>query len=353
MKRRSFIASLAVSAAAAGVAFPSDKTFPEGPTYRDYDDMLLPLSPYSTRTIGIAAPASSVTTAETSQFVALCNSWGYKVKYGRNVSRRMGYLSAPDEERATEFMELINDPDVGAIVCGRGGYGVMRILPMLDYAAIRRSRKVIMGFSDITALLLAIYRNSRLLTFHGPVASSTFNALTTASMAPVFLPNTNNPTPTNSNDIVSITDGVARGRLTGGNLSMIVATLGTAYEIDTQGSILFLEETSEEPYRIDRMLTQLWLAGKLQSCNGIAIGVFRDCEAKGSARKNLNHSLAQVLNDRIRSLNIPSVYGLPFGHVKSKLTLPVGGEAELNAGTGTLTLLSPTITHPTRNHEKL
>lgn len=126
---------------------------------------------------------------------------------------------------------------------------------------------------------------------------------------------------------------------------MIVSTLGTRYEIDTNGAILFLEEINEEPYRIDRMLTQLWLAGKLQQCAGIALGNFRDCEAKGTSRSEPSFPLQQVIQDRISSLKLPAVYGLPFGHVKSKLVLPLGVQAELDADNRSLRLLEDAVTH--------
>ncbi|MFM7156495.1 MAG: LD-carboxypeptidase, partial [Bacteroidota bacterium] len=130
-----------------------------------------------------------------------------------------------------------------------------------------------------------------------------------------------------------------KGRLTGGNLSMIVATLGTPYEIDTKDSLLFLEDIAEEPYRIDRMLTQLWLAGKLQQCSGIILGQFKNCEAKRIPGFEVSFSLQEVLESRITSLGIPAVYGLPIGHVKSKMTIPLGVMAELNAGGKSFTIM--------------
>lgn len=301
------------------------------------------------QTIGIVCPASGVMTKELSDFIALCQRWNVKVKLGANVSKRYGYLAAPDEERARELMDFVNDPTVDAIVCGRGGYGVMRILPMLDFQAIRAAGKIIMGFSDITALLIAVQQLSGLVTFHGPVASSTFDAFTTTAMTDVVL---QAPTKTERRSaafsdpqIRVLSPGLARGRLTGGNLAMIVSTLGTRYEIDTNGAILFLEEINEEPYRIDRMLTQLWLAGKLQQCAGIALGNFRDCEAKGTSRSEPSFPLQQVIQDRISSLKVPAVYGLPFGHVKSKLVLPLGIRAELDADSRSLRLLDDAVTY--------
>lgn len=291
-------------------------------------------------TIGIVAPASAALSSEVRDFIDLCTSWGIRTKLGRNISRRTGYLSASDEHRAGEFMESIEDPGVDAVVCARGGYGVMRILPLLDFQSIRQAGKVIMGFSDITALLVAVNQMTGLVTFHGPVASSTFDPFTIDSLKSVVL-RTQPPQTFQDQRLTTIQPGMAQGRLTGGNLAMVVSTLGTRYEIDTRDAILFLEEINEEPYRIDRMLTQLWLAGKLQTCKGIAFGNFRNCESKGISITGPSFTLSQVFHERIAPLGVPAVYGLPFGHVRSKLTLPLGIRAELDATKKQLTLLEP------------
>lgn len=301
-------------------------------------------------TVGVVAPASGVMPKDIKDFVALCHQWGVNVKVGPNIGKRSGYLAASDAERADEFMRFIDDPAINAIVCGRGGYGVMRILPMLDFQAIKQAGKLIMGFSDITALLIAVNQLSGLVTYHGPVASSTFDDFTTSSITTVVRP-ANGPDvpPTTTTPMYAdpslkvITPGVGSGRLTGGNLAMIVSTLGTPYEIDTRDAVLFLEEISEEPYRVDRMLTQLRLAGKLQTCNAIAIGHFRDCENRQRRYSEPSYSLAQVLDQLVGDLGIPCVYGLPFGHVRSKLTIPLGIQAELNATDRSLRLLEPAV----------
>lgn len=292
--------------------------------------------------VGIACPASGVTVRELSDFMTLCAIHGLEPVLGRNVSRRDGYLAAKDSDRADEFKAFIDDPTIDAIVCARGGYGVMRILPALDYAAIRQANKIIMGFSDITALLIAANQLSGVVTYHGPVASSTFDKFTSeAFKQTVISPPTH--APFTDDRITTIAGGVARGRLTGGNLAMVVSTLGTQYEIDTKGAILFLEEINEEPFRIDRMLTQLWLAGKLQTLNGIALGNFRNCESKGQSITGPSFTLREVIEERTKDLGIPVVYGLPFGHVKSKLTIPLGIDAELDANAKTLSFLQPPV----------
>jgi muramoyltetrapeptide carboxypeptidase len=309
---------------------------------------LLPSALKKGSTIGITAPASGVDNAEIQEGVALLKASGYSIVLGNTLTRKHGYLSAPDVDRASEFMEFIERPDIDCILCARGGYGVMRILPMLDFGVIRANPKIIIGYSDITALLVAITKLSNVITYHGPVASSTFDSFTVDYFKKAL--HLNEPrealkdeefTPISFSDsrMSTLSKGIAKGRLTGGNLSMIVATLGTPYEIDTKDSLLFLEDIAEEPYRIDRMLTQLWLAGKLQQCSGIILGQFKNCEAKRIPGFEVSFSLQQVLESRITSLGIPAVYGLPIGHVKSKMTIPLGVMAELDAGNKTFTIL--------------
>jgi muramoyltetrapeptide carboxypeptidase len=342
MKRRSFVTSIASTAAAiaAGAAVPSLALGGSGtPMTR-----VLPKGIRAGSTVGIVCPASGATMQDISDFAALCREWGVKVKLGKNISRRSGYLSAPDEDRASELMGFIEDPEVDAVICARGGYGVMRILPMLDFTSIRQAGKIIMGFSDITALLIAAHQLSGIVTFHGPVASSTFDPFTVQSLQDVVLtePGSNLTTFSNSR-LTVINEGVAQGRLTGGNLALVVSTLGTKFEIDTTDAILFLEEINEEPFRVDRMLTQLWLAGKLQAAKAVALGSFRDCEARGTSIGGPSFSLSQVFEERLASLGVPVVYGLPFGHVKSKLTLPLGVNAELDATARTFRVLEPAV----------
>ncbi|MEY3387127.1 MAG: hypothetical protein RIR53_1938 [Bacteroidota bacterium] len=343
MNRRSFVttmasASIAASAGAAIQRAPADTGIGQ-PIAR-----VLPRGIRAGSTVGIVCPASAASSGDIADFVSLCREWDVRVKLGKNVSRRNGYLSAPDQDRASEFMDFIEDPEVDAVICARGGYGVMRILPMLDFTAIRQAGKIIMGFSDITALLIAAQQLSGVVTFHGPVASSTFDQFTVQSLQEVLLPEASSSLVSFSNPrLTVINEGSAQGRLTGGNLALVVSTLGTKFEIDTTDAILFLEEVNEEPFRVDRMLTQLWLAGKLQSARGIALGSFRDCEARGTSISGPSLSLQQVFEQRLASLGIPVVYGLPFGHVKSKMTLPLGVNAELNATERTFRVLEQAV----------
>lgn len=343
MQRRSFIQSLTAAAALSGFGTGLARAGTEFPAPAPLA-RVLPRGLRPGSTVGIVCPASGANQQDIKDFADLCRFWGVNVKLGKNVSKRNGYLSAPDNERASEFMQFIEDPEVDAVVCARGGYGVMRILPMLDFTSIRQAGKIIMGFSDITALLIAANQLSGMVTFHGPVASSSFDEFTVKSLREtVVAENQQAPSAFSNSRLTTISPGMAQGKLTGGNLALVVSTLGTKYEIDTTDSILFLEEVNEEPFRVDRMLTQLWLAGKLQSCKGVALGNFRDCEARGTSISPVSFTLEQVFEQRLATLGIPVVYGLPFGHVRSKLTMPLGVQAELDATSKTLKILEPAI----------
>ncbi|MES2766529.1 MAG: LD-carboxypeptidase [Bacteroidota bacterium] len=314
------------------------------------DILSLPAGLHAGSTVAITAPAGPVSLKELKDGIAVLKKYGCKVEIGKSVQNpnRHPYLSAPDEFRAEEFMGFIERKDVDCILCARGGYGVMRILPMLDFEKIRQNPKIIIGYSDITALLIAVTQISNVVTFHGPVASSVFNEFTLNYFSKTLFAPEGISAPFKNIEyfgkgLLTINEGTARGRLTGGNLAMIVSTLGTPYEIDTKDKILFLEEIEEEPYKIDRMLTQLWLAGKLQEAAGIALGVFTKCDEPKRRRSRTGSALQDVLTARIKPLKIPCVYGLPFGHVVDKLTLPLGIAAELNATAKTFTVIEPSV----------
>ncbi len=353
--RRSFLRAAAI--AVGGAVVPGAKgadtpqkgnvaTAPHGAA-RIRPPRILPKALPPGGTIGVAAPASGMRASELAKAGETLQHMGYKVVYGRHLLRRNGYLSATDEERADDFMTLAQRDDIDCLMCVRGGYGTMRILPLLDFDAIRNHPKIIIGYSDITALLNAITERTGLVTFHGPVASSRFSDYTQRYFKEVLqtphavqvkeIPPYERATALEVHapqTLVRLGEGTATGELVGGNLSMVVSLLGTPYEIDTKGKMLFLEEVTEEPYRIDRMLTQLWLAGKLQASAGIALGRLKDCEARSNSPfRDLNLRLRDVLKLRVSSIGIPAVYGLPIGHVKDKLTVPIGIRATLNADT--------------------
>jgi muramoyltetrapeptide carboxypeptidase len=300
-------------------------------------------------TIALVAPGSYISEEELQDTIDNLQSLGFRAVYNKSILNKTGYFSGNDKERAEELMEMFSRKDVNGIICARGGYGCARILPLLDYDVIINNPKVLIGYSDITALLYGIYSKTGLICFHGPVGISTFNEFSTNYLKDVLIfpqdnlelisiPEENNPEP------ITITNGKAAGELVGGNLSVAVSLIGTEYDINTENKIIFLEETSEEPYRIDRMLTQMIMSGKFEKAAGIALGVFDNCEPKKDKPSfDSSFSLKEVLFDRLYGLGIPVVYGLSFGHIKNKFTLPLGIKAELNSDEKEITLLEKAV----------
>lgn len=305
-------------------------------------------------TIGIVAPASGVTRGEVLDAAATLRNLGFAVKLGQHLTKGFGYLSATDDKRAEDYMRMVRDPDVDCVMAVRGGYGVMRILPLLDFDAIRANPKVHIGYSDITGLVNPIHQLSGLIAFHGPVATSGYDPYTLDSFRRTLM----NPEAPGSfaesgefngarfgeARASTIVSGRAQGRLVGGNLSLVLGLMGTKWEIDTTGNILFLEEVNEEPFRVDRMLTQLAISGRLGACAGVALGRFSKCEAPSRGGEfELSLSLEQVLRGILEPLGIPTIYGLSFGHVRSKLTIPVGGLATIDADAKTIAIDEPVV----------
>jgi muramoyltetrapeptide carboxypeptidase len=284
--------------------------------------------------VAITAPASPTSMWGVSHGMKAFRRLGCEVEVGDTIRKheyKYRYLSASDEQRAEEFMHYIGRPDIDCILCARGGYGVMRILPMIDFDMIRRNPKIIMGFSDITALVNSMFFKTGVVGFHGPVASSTFNSFTLNNLRKmIFDREGSEPVRIKYRTMRKLNPGRARGRLVGGNLTMLASTLGTEYEVDTKNSILFIEEVDEHAYKIDRMLTQLKLAGKFNDANGIALGYFKNLNSRRPFYPNKSFSIMEVFEQILKPLDKPVMLGLPIGHMKSKLTLPIGIEAELD-----------------------
>ncbi|MEM3832473.1 MAG: LD-carboxypeptidase [Thermoprotei archaeon] len=298
--------------------------------------------------IGIVAPAGVADPVQLNKGIRTLKDLGFEVYLGKTVRRLIskGYFSASDEERANEINEMFSNEKIKAIFSASGGYGSMRILPLLDYSLIKRNPKIFIGYSDITALLIAIHQKTGLIVFHGPMVASDMHNLseyTKYNMMKVLMDD--EPlgiifNPIDGPLIRVINEGKAEGGLIGGNLSLIVSTLGTPYEINTEEKILFIEDTNEAPYRVDRMLTQLILAGKLDNVAGVIV-----CEFKNYESNKLKHtfSLEEVIQDRIGRLNIPAIYGLCCGHGEHKITLPIGVKATLDATNATLRIDEPAV----------
>jgi len=304
-------------------------------------------------TIALIAPASAPPDPKAvDHSVAALEEMGFKVKLGRNVRKRWGFLAGKDRERAGDLMRMFTDRKVRGIICLRGGYGTPRLLPLLDYRAIRENPKVFIGFSDITALHCAFLKKSNLLSFHGPMAASHFikkdypqfwrNNLLKLVTEPIAAGSICRGYTGKTSSILR--RGTASGKLIGGNLSLLCTLLGTPYQPSFRKRILFFEDVDENPYRMDRLLTHLLNAGMLQQVAGIAVGVCENCaDPKAKTAGEYRQSLEDVLKERLLSLNVPVVIGLPFGHVPHNATLPVGGRATLDAVKGDLILISPAV----------
>ena len=303
------------------------------------------------QTVGLVAPSSAPNEPEDIRFaIETLESLGFRVRPGDHVFERYGYLAGADEARAADLNAMFADDGIDAVWCVRGGYGASRILPMLDYARMRRTPKALIGYSDITALHMALHTQAGLVSFHGPVAWRAFTPYTLGELeacdvrairaACVGAPPPSSAERARSdrkNRVTTLMSGRAQGRLVGGNLCLMAHLTGTPYAPDLRGAILFLEDIDKPYYRIDRFLTQLWLSGRLEGVAGVAFGKFTRCEPSASFVQN--RVLEDILAERCRALGVPAVSGLMIGHVDDQTTLPIGCLAELNADAGTLTLL--------------
>lgn len=306
---------------------------------------ILPPALYPGATIALVSPSSPVNEWNLAQTVKTLKKMGYKVEIGpiaKNQKNKHNYLAATDDERTAELIHYFQRNDIAGIMCARGGYGVMRILDKLEYEIIKNNPKVLIGFSDITALLNAIYAKTNLITFHGPVGVSKIDDFTLNSMNFVISNNKEN-FKIKLDEIKVINDGQCEGFIQGGNLRLITSTLGTPYEINTNDAILFLEDVSEHSYEIDRMLNQLILAGKMKNIRGIVFGKFRNLHVRKSFYPNRGKTIFEVIQEVCKPLGVPLVYDFPFGHTSSKITLPIGIRAKLDTSTKTFELLEPAV----------
>ncbi len=303
-------------------------------------------------TIGIVAPASAPIDAKAiDRSVKVLQSLGFKVKLGKHLRKKQGFLAGSDEERLGDLMSMFRDPEVKAILCVRGGYGTARLLPLLDYEVIRANPKIFVGYSDITSLHCAFLKKANLVTFHGPMLHSDFCKKDMPDFTlQSFLNTLTQPYAAGSicktyhGKISVLRRGKASGRLLGGNISLLCTTLGTPYQPSFKKKILFLEDLDEAPYRFDRMLTHLLNAGVLQQVAGVAVGLNRNCiDPQAKKRKQYWQTVEDVLKERLAPLKVPVVAGLPCGHVPLNATLPMGVQAELDGTNGDLTILEPAV----------
>ncbi len=299
------------------------------------DEIRRPYALAAGETVVLVSPSGPVRPEHLKNGVSLLESWGLCVTIGRHAYDRNGFLAGTDADRLADLRDAWRDPTVRAVLCTRGGYGAQRIVDGIEPAAVRADPKILLGFSDITALHLALWRTARLATLHGPAltmatgpAPETAAGLRGALFEPVPVQVRTSPDePTGQ----VTTTGRSAGRLVGGNLAMLAASVGTPDAPDLVGSILLIEDIAEAPYRVDRLLTQLYRGGVLDGVAGIAVGQFTDCVGE-------RPSVLDVLAERLHPLGVPVLGGLAIGHGTVRRTVPLGTRAVLDADAGTLTV---------------
>jgi len=298
--------------------------------------------------IGLISPASAPLPPEKiDKGARYLEGLGYRVKLGKHVAAQHGSFAGTDAQRLADLNAMLNDAQVKAIFAIRGGYGSPRLLPFVDYRAARRQPKIFVGFSDLTALQLALLRRVGLVTFSGPLpgvefwrkpdpyTEEHFWRLLTSARRVGPLPNPGRQ------PLRTRIRGRAEGRLLGGNLSLLVSNLGTRFNPDFSGAILVLEDVGESFHRIDRMFAQLRNAGILDQIHGLVLGLFTGCKPGDSAGPHLK--LAEIFDEVLSWVKAPTVEGFQYGHVARKLTLPIGLRARLDANRRTLTVLESAV----------
>ena len=302
--------------------------------------MLVPQPPCQGAKVALVAPSGPVSQERLPLAVAFVEKMGFEPIVFDSCHAAHGYFAGDDKLRAADINRAFADPSIEGVFCIRGGYGAQRLMNLIDFGLIAAHPKFFCGYSDITALHIMINQSCGFVTFHTPMASTEFYK----EVDPYTMESYRNMlngrwygTFQNPADmpLKSLVPGCARGVLTGGNLSLVASSIGTPYEIDTKGKILFLEDVDEEPYRIDRMLTQLKMAGKFQDCAGILLGYWTNCVAEHPER---SLTLSQVFEELLISEGKPILSDLACGHSLPSLSLPLGAQAEMDTDAGRITV---------------
>ncbi|GAA0880138.1 LD-carboxypeptidase [Algoriphagus jejuensis] len=307
---------------------------------------LLPKAIKKGDTIGIVSPsAASADRMEFTYAKEAMEALGFRVKLGENLRNRFGHLAGTDEERAGDLNAMFGDPEVKMIVCIRGGSGAARILPLLDYELIKKNPKPLQGYSDITALHSAIQSQTGLNTFHGPNGSGSWNSFNVKQFEKVFFgtepivfkneTSKGDELVAKANRIQTLTGGKAKGKILGGNLTVLTSLSGTPYYPEFQDALLFIEDIGEDPYKIDRMMSTLKLNGTLDKIKGFVFGQCSDCSPGGGYGA---FTVDQIMDHYVLPLKIPAYTGAMIGHVSRQFIIPVGAEVELDADLGTITV---------------
>lgn len=285
--------------------------------------------------IGVVAPAGAVKADDLNAGTKRLEELGFRILLGRSVHRRVRYLAGQDRDRAADLIDMFANPEVRAVVAARGGYGTSRVIPLLDFDAIARTPKIFVGSSDVTLLLHAIRTRCGFVTFHGPMVSPNFGKYSSPATSESFvriLGATRAPGPFDVHGVKALKSGNAEGVLTGGCLSLVCQTIGTSYEVQTDGAILFLEDINEPPYRIDRMLTYLRQLGKFDHVRAVIFGLMPDCHPS----PHESYTLEDVVRDVLGDLSCPILLDFPSGHGGTNLTLPFGVNAAVEGTTVSL-----------------
>ncbi len=296
-------------------------------------------------TIGIVAPANFVVLEKINKGCKQLEKLGFKIKLGKSCLEKWFSFSGTDDLRANDINEMFADKSIDAILCARGGYGCIRILDKVDFDIIKKNPKLFIGYSDITSLHIAISRYAGLATVHGPMLASNiadnFDDTTKQSLLNVITGKTKHLSNPPGEKIKILKPGEATGPIIGGTLSLVTSSLGTEYEINTRNKLFFLEEINEYTYKIDKMLSQLKLAGKFNDCSGVILGDFKNCNKE----KPEDFSLYDVFNNIFIDFEKPAIYNFKSGHCSPMISIPFGIECNLNAlnGKTSIKLLEKTI----------
>ncbi len=286
-------------------------------------------------TIGIVAPASPFDQDKFYRGVAVLEAMGFRVFFDDDIFIKNGYLAGTDAQRASQVSRLFSDKSINAILCAKGGFGTMRMLSLLDFNTIRSNPKIFIGFSDISALLAAIYVHCGLVTFHGPMVTTLADASDETKQSMFLTLTENQAAEIQTKNGVTIQSGSASGPVVGGNLTTLCHLIGTRFVPNFKGHILILEDKGEAVYRIDRMLNQMKLAGCFEGLAGLILGSFEDCGTLSE--------IYRVVQEIFKDVNIPVLAGFDVGHGKLNLTIPIGLGATLETDTQRLTFHQPAV----------
>lgn len=347
MKRRAFLGAAAATAAVSAMPLlnGTSAAFARQPTNK-------PLRLKAGDEVRLVAPAGALFRKVRLE-IAFENMIGLDLKptAGTHALDRHGYFAGTDEARAADIMAAFADPNVKAIFALSGGWGAARLLPLLDFEIIRANPKVIIGYSDITALLCGIYAQTGMTTFHGPNGTSRWRPTVVSAAKQILFegesPTIKNPTPNydslaqHSGRVQTVVPGTAEGALVGGNLTVLTALAGSPFMPDMTDKILFLEDVGEAIYRVDRMLSTLQLSGALEAVGGIVFGGFTDVGYDGDGYGAF--ALMDIFEHYGKLAGVPTFYGAPFGHIASNGIMPVGTRAQIDAAEGTINLLEPSV----------